>query len=56
MKADVVIISFSFNLPTSLENVKEKLVLEVRHQCKVASIILLGNEIKLQAAAMWKHG
>ncbi|KAH7718810.1 Rho1 [Aphelenchoides avenae] len=55
-KADVVVVCFSLDSPTSLENVKEKWVPEVRRYRKKAPIVLLGNKVDLRDAARRKHG
>ncbi|KAJ5072112.1 hypothetical protein M0811_09492 [Anaeramoeba ignava] len=43
LKTDVFIICFSFFLPSSFENVKQKWVPEINHFCPHAPIILLGS-------------
>ena len=46
-KADVVLICFSIDSPTSLENVELKWAKKIKHFCKNAPIILVGNKIDL---------
>ena len=46
-KADVVLICFSIDSPTSLANVELKWAKKIKHFCKNAPIILVGNKIDL---------
>ncbi len=45
---DVFLVCFSVVNPTSLKNVKEKWVPEVRHHCPRAHIILVGTKTDLR--------
>ena len=45
---DVVLICFSVIMPSSLENILEKWIPEVRHYCPTAPFLLVGTQIDLR--------
>jgi len=48
---DVFLLQFSFDLPSSFENIRAKWYPEAAHHCPQASLILVGNKVDLREDA-----